>query len=62
MSGLVVPSSAVITTASGETAVVNKRGKRLKVTVIQSANGMTVIEGVKAGTKVRVPGDDKDGE
>ena len=62
VSGLVVPSSAIITTASGKTAVINKNGKQVKVTIIQSANGMTVIEGVEAGTKVRVPGDDKESE
>ena len=62
MSGLAVPSSAIITTASGKTAVINKNGKQVKVTIIQSANGMTVIEGVEAGTKVRVPGDDKESE
>ncbi|WP_240044089.1 peptidoglycan-binding domain-containing protein [Plantibacter flavus] len=55
VAGLVVPSAALITTASGETAVVDRSGKRRSVTVVASARGMSAITGVDAGTKVRVP-------
>lgn len=55
VSGLVVPSSALITEAGGQTAVIDEAGSRLPVEVTASAKGMSVISGVDAGTKVQVP-------
>ena len=55
VSGLVVPSSALITEAGGQTAVIDESGSRLPVEVTASAKGMSVITGVDAGTKVQVP-------
>lgn len=54
--GLIVPSSALISTADGQLAVVDEAGQRFPVTVTAAARGESVIEGVPAGTKVRVPG------
>ena len=55
VSGLVVPSSALVTEAGGQTAVIDEGGSRLPVKVTASAKGMSVITGVDAGTKVQVP-------
>lgn len=55
VSGLVVPSSALVTTANGQTAVIDEKGKRIEVTVTASAKGMSVVTGVDEGVKVRVP-------
>lgn len=54
-SGLVVPSAAVVTSADGQTAVIDAAGERLPVTLVASARGMAIIDGVSAGTRVRVP-------
>jgi len=54
-SGLVVPSSALVTTASGQVAVVDREGERRPVQVVASAKGMSVISGVDEGIRVRVP-------
>lgn len=56
VSGLVVPSSALVSGADGKIAVIDEAGQRIVVTVVSAARGMSVIEGVKAGAKVRVPG------
>ncbi len=53
--GLVVPSAALVTDAAGQIAVVNEAGVRVPVSVVSSARGMSVIEGVEQGTSVRVP-------
>lgn len=53
--GLVVPSAAVMTTPDGKTALIDANGTVLPVTVLAGAKGMTVIEGVPAGTLVRAP-------
>lgn len=53
--GLVIPSAALVTTADGTTAVIDEDGERTPVTVVTSARGMSVVEGVTAGTQVRVP-------
>lgn len=57
VSGLTVPSSAVVSTADGELAIIDETGERLIVSVVSSARGMSVIEGVESGVRVRVPGD-----
>ncbi len=56
--GLVVPSAALISDASGQTAVVAETGERIPVTVIAYARGMSVIEGMDQGLRVRVPAQD----
>ncbi|MEZ3162124.1 peptidoglycan-binding domain-containing protein [Microbacterium sp. BWT-B31] len=56
--GLVVPSAALVTEASGQTAVITADGQRVPVTVVASARGMSVVEGVEAGARVRVPATD----
>lgn len=56
VSGLVVPSAALVTDASGQISVITESGKRREVTVMASARGMSVIEGVNDGVRVRVPG------
>ncbi len=55
VSGLVVPSAALVTTADGEIAVIDESGTETAVEVIASAQGMSVIDGVDEGTRVRVP-------
>lgn len=53
--GLVVPSAALVTGADGQVAVIGEDGTRLPVTVGTSAKGMSIVSGVDAGTRVRVP-------
>ena len=53
--GLVVPSSALLTDASGQIALVDQAGTRIPVSVTASAKGMSIVEGIGAGEKVRVP-------
>ena len=55
VAGLTVPSAALVTDASGMVAVIDAEGERLPVEVVTSARGMSVIEGVDAGLRVRVP-------
>ncbi len=56
--GLVVPSSALLTQVDGSTAIAAADGARVRVSVGASAHGLTVIDGVAQGTRVRVPGSD----
>ncbi|ANG84849.1 hypothetical protein [Microbacterium aurantiacum] len=53
--GLVVPSAALVTDASGQVSVIVEDGERVPVTVVTSARGMSVIEGASEGVRVRVP-------
>lgn len=53
--GLVVPSAALVTGADGQTAVIDTEGERVPVVVGASARGMSVVEGVSEGTRVRIP-------
>jgi hypothetical protein len=55
VSGLTVPSSALLSKADGSVAVVDATGVEHEVTVISTAKGMAVIEGIAAGTDVRIP-------
>ncbi len=57
VSGLVVPSAALTIDASGRVAVIDEEGTVIPVTIVASARGMSVIEGVTAGMRVRVPAD-----
>lgn len=53
--GLVVPSTAVLTLPDGSTVVIDADGQPHRVTVLAGARGMTAIEGVEAGLRVRAP-------
>lgn len=53
--GPIVPSSALITTADGRTAVIDDSGRRVPVEIVASAKGMSVVSGVSAGVRVQVP-------
>lgn len=55
VTGLSVPSAALLSSADGTTLVIDDEGVEHKVTVVTSARGMSIIEGVAAGTRVRVP-------
>ncbi len=56
VTGLTLPSSALVSTADGQICVIDSDGIRIPVTVVAAAKGMSVIEGVEPGAKVRVPG------
>lgn len=53
--GLVVPSAALLSKADGSLVVLDAEGNEQKVTVVASARGMSVIEGVPSGSYVQVP-------
>lgn len=59
VSGLVVPSAALLSSADGTVSVIDEKGKSHTVTVTTSARGMSVVEGVSAGLRVRVPASEK---
>ena len=56
--GVVVPAAALVVGADGAAAVQAQDGTRVSVTVKASAGGRSVVEGISAGMKVRVPGAD----
>lgn len=56
VAGLVVPSAALVTSADGQVAVIDADGTQVRVKVVTSARGMSVIEGAELGLRVRVPG------
>lgn len=53
--GVVAPAAALVSTAAGGTVVVDEAGTQHPVTIVSSAQGMSVIEGVDAGLTVRIP-------
>lgn len=53
--GLTVPSAALLSAADGTLSVIDSESVEHKVTVVASARGMSVIEGIAEGTLVRVP-------
>lgn len=55
VAGLTVPSAALVTDASGTVSVIDSDGETRPVEVVTSARGMSIIEGVDAGLRVRVP-------
>ncbi|MFF2276796.1 peptidoglycan-binding protein [Agromyces sp. NPDC058126] len=57
VSGVVVPSSALRSSADGRVSVVDRAGEAHPVSVVASARGMSVIDGATAGMRVRVPAD-----
>src|SRR5690606_33887002 len=56
VSGVTVPAAAVVTTADGDTAVVLESGEVRPVTVVASASGVAVVEGIEVGERIRAPG------
>jgi peptidoglycan hydrolase-like protein with peptidoglycan-binding domain len=52
--GLVVPVTAISTTAAGQSVVVDDSGRVIPIKVIVSAKGQSIVEGVKTGTRVRI--------
>lgn len=59
-SGLVVPAAALRSSADGTVAVVDREGRNHPVTVLASARGMAVVDGVQEGLRVRVPAEGPD--
>lgn len=57
VSGLAVPSAALLSEPDGTIKVVDVDGVRHAVTLIASAKGTSIIEGVPEALKVRVPAD-----
>lgn len=55
VTGLVLPSAALVTGADGRIVAVDEAGVEHPVTVVDSARGMSVIEGLEAGFRARVP-------
>lgn len=53
--GLTVPSAALLSKADGSIVVIDGEGVEYAVTVVTSARGLSIIEGVDAGMRVRVP-------
>jgi hypothetical protein len=53
--GPVVPVSALVTSAGGDAGVVLHSGERRDVTVLVSANGLAVVDGLAPGDRIRVP-------
>ena len=55
VTGLAVPSAALVTGADGQVVVIGNDEVRYPVSVVASAQGMSVIEGVEQGLRVRLP-------
>jgi peptidoglycan hydrolase-like protein with peptidoglycan-binding domain len=55
VNGLVVPTAAILTRSDGRLAVTDDGGAQHVVTLVASARGMAVVEGVERGMKVQVP-------
>jgi hypothetical protein len=52
--GVLVPSSALAVLPDGGSAVVDRKGTTVPVTVVLQANGLAIVEGVTAGTTIRL--------
>jgi peptidoglycan hydrolase-like protein with peptidoglycan-binding domain len=59
VTGLTVPSAALVSGPNGEVFVIDDDGFEHRVTVTASAKGMSVIRGVPEGLRVRVPAADQ---
>lgn len=57
--GVVLPSTALVVDSAGRSAVVREDGTRVPVNVRASAGGRIVVDGITAGEKVQVPGDNQ---
>lgn len=61
MTGLLVPTGALAVAADGTAAVVSEDGTAIAVTVTAVVGGQAAVDGVAAGTRVRVPGQSQGG-
>ncbi|WP_181034350.1 peptidoglycan-binding protein [Arthrobacter sp. GMC3] len=59
ISGVILPSAALITNGAGQTQIVRDNGVVVDVKVLGSANGQTAISGLETGAIVRAPGQPK---
>lgn len=55
VSGIIAPTAALLTKADGTINVIDDEGRTHPVTVTANAQGMSVIDGAKAGMRVQVP-------
>lgn len=55
--GLVVPATALVTSPTGDVEVRTEAGTVRTVTVLATAGGVSVIDGLEPGTRVQLPGD-----
>lgn len=55
VAGLIAPSAALLTSPDGSVSVTDDTGESHPVDVVASSQGMSVIDGVAAGMRVRVP-------
>lgn len=55
VTGLIVPSAALLSKADGRVVVIDGDGDEHEVTVVASAQGMSAIDGVSEGMSVRIP-------
>jgi hypothetical protein len=53
---VLVPAAALATTADGQAVVVLESGELQQVSVVASASGMAIVEGLGEGQLVRTPG------
>ncbi|WP_181034338.1 peptidoglycan-binding protein [Arthrobacter sp. GMC3] len=56
ISGIILPSAALITNNTGKTQVIQDNGLAADVEILGSANGQTVVSGIDAGQVIRAPG------
>lgn len=56
INGLIVPSAGLVVRADGTVELVSEDGTEHTVAIVASAQGMSVVEGVSEGLRVRVPG------
>lgn len=56
--GLVVPVAAIRTDSTGATLLIDTEGNEHPVAIVQTADGMALIEGVDTGLRVQIPAED----
>lgn len=54
--GLTVPTAAIRTDVDGSSFVRRVDGSRVEVTVVQSARGVSLVEGLDEGARIQIPG------
>lgn len=52
--GVLIPTAAINTTAAGDSAVVDRKGKQTLVTVVATSRGQAIVTGIGSGTEVRI--------
>lgn len=55
VSGVVVPTSAIVSLPDGSAVVSDAGGRERPVEIVASIDGLAVVEGIDAGTEVRLP-------